>query len=637
MYVVTMSFGNAKEIFVFVGVTLSEDELRPQDFKVIQYNSVLLLISCVLLVLLPGLSIPMIKIAIFGATILIPIHSLENGLARTPPMGWMSWQRFGCEVTGELVRETAEAMKDLGLLEAGYQYINIDDCWSLPRRVNGKLVPDPEKFPVDPHVNGDDGMMSVSNYVHSLGFNFGIYSDIASRTCGKYPGLLELTSDASPSTVEEASHENSDHERDMSNESTRKSFFDSEAKREDVRTWMKRETHIVDDLKQFVAWGVDSLKVDGCGIPRSKMHDLYGALSDEIMDLTKDENTRKILLSCSWPAYEERHCENEVDMRALMAKCNLWRNTFDVNDSWDAVKQITKFYARHDSNDIMTAAGGPGHWNDPDMLVIGTPGLSVSEQRAQFALWAILAAPLYISVDVREMASKYPESLKILLNKKVIAVNQDPLGKQGFVIWTNGEHEHYRIWVRRLSPAKGTNNPRFAVLFENNYYAFSGHEFHLDVKQLGWTPSEGVSYNVDDLHKEGPEAIRTFDSNQKFTVMVDVSSVEMFVLEWRGPPETVDHDKFPQDRFEKSGHVRPSWKRDLYTNDVGGRARPPKAQPRRTQVDSNIRIHPFFPNALWMFGISYEDEAEIHPADMDKPQKKEMHPADIELAHGRGG
>lgn len=474
----------------------------------------------------------MISFGVLGATLLIPAASLENGLALTPPMGWLSWQRFGCAVDAKLVKRTADAMKRRGLLDAGYKYVNIDDCWSLPKRVGGKLIPDPAKFPRAD--DSDDGMKSLSKYLHEAGFLFGTYSDMGARTCGRYPGLLELKGYTPATDGDDVS---------AANGATAKSY---KSKKGSAKDWLESATYLVEDLKQFVEWEVDALKVDGCGTSVSHMYDLYSALSDELMAHTPED--RRILLSCSWPAYAKDHSENDRDMRALREKCNLWRNYWDINDSWETVKGITKFFARKDPNDIMVAAAGPGHWNDPDMLVIGTPGLSVSEQRAQFALWAILAAPLYISVDVETMPQ---ESVDILVNKKVIAVNQDPLGKQGFVLWENDpKNPTQRIWVRRLK----SDNPgtKYAVLFANNDHAFGPSDFSLSVAQLGWTPSAEAQYIVDNLHRSAEEAVKTLPSAETFKVSVDVSSVEMFTFEWIGDLKNVDANKFPQDRFEKN-------------------------------------------------------------------------------------
>jgi Alpha galactosidase A len=114
-----------------------------------------------------------------------PAHALDDGLAVTPPMGWNDWNAFGCNVSEQLVEQTAAAMVADGMKAAGYDYVNIDDCWALPQRdANGNLVPDPAKFP--------DGIKAVADYVHSLGMKLGIYEDSGTHTCSShgFPGSL---------------------------------------------------------------------------------------------------------------------------------------------------------------------------------------------------------------------------------------------------------------------------------------------------------------------------------------------------------------------------------------------------------------------------------------------------------------
>ena len=108
--------------------------------------------------------------------------SASGGLAATPPMGWNSWNLFGNDVNEAAIREMAEAIAGLGLRECGYNYVVIDDCWSIKggRDSNGELVPDPAKFP--------NGIKALADHVHSLGLKIGIYSDAAEMTCAKYPG-----------------------------------------------------------------------------------------------------------------------------------------------------------------------------------------------------------------------------------------------------------------------------------------------------------------------------------------------------------------------------------------------------------------------------------------------------------------
>jgi alpha-N-acetylgalactosaminidase len=415
--------------------------------------------------------------------------ALENGLARKPPMGWLSWQRFLCDVNQDLILETAKQFVNHGLVRLGYVYINIDDCWSTRERdpETGALTPDPEKF--------KDGIPFLVKELQNRGLKLGMYADLGTLTCQGFPGLLQV--------------DNSGH------------------------TYLER------DLRQFVDWGVSALKVDGCNPspPRpnsAQWSAQYSKLSRVLTELTKVDDTQKILLSCSWPAYQRDNCENERDMETLKNICNLWRNFWDIDDSWKRVKEIAQFWAREDPNDIMVRAAGPGHWNDPDMLLIGNPGLSISEQRAQFALWAILAAPLYISTDLSKISA---DSLAILKNEKVIAVNQDDLGKQGYVLYDEKKGNR-RIWVRELSSDE-SGMPRLAVLFENKATAFKEVEFVLKFEHLGWAHSEGVYVLIDNVHTPMEAEVARQPITEPFKVKVDESSVEMFVF-------TVDKAHYPR-------------------------------------------------------------------------------------------
>ncbi|KAF4749401.1 hypothetical protein FOZ63_033480, partial [Perkinsus olseni] len=197
---------------------------------------------------------------------------------------------------------------------------------------------------------------------------------------------------------------------------------------------------------------------------------------------------KRCLMACSWPAYlPDRGEKKDVLVREIAPACNLWRNFEDIRDSWASVQGITNFWARNTPTDILVRAAGPGHWNDPDMLygqgrrgyadprtlrgthppapwmwrvLVGNNGLSLSEQQSQFALWAILAAPLYMTADLRRMPFW---ARTIVKNKMAISVNQDALGKQGYVVWSE---DGVRIWIKEL---RGTDRPgdTWAVLLQN--------------------------------------------------------------------------------------------------------------------------------------------------------------------------
>ncbi|XP_018417793.1 PREDICTED: alpha-N-acetylgalactosaminidase [Nanorana parkeri] len=315
--------------------------------------------------------------------------SLDNGLGKTPPMGWMTWERYRCNIDcktdpenciGEhLIKSIADKMADGGWRELGYVYISIDDCWSLKKRDSkGRLQPDPERFP--------SGMKALADYVHARGLKLGIYGDLGNYTCGGYPGTTLDT--------------------------------------------------IQIDAETFASWEVDMLKFDGCYSNSSEK-----ALGYPKMSQALNSTGRPILYSCSWPAYEGG-LPPKVNYTFLGSICNLWRNYDDVQDSWDSVLDIIEWFACNE--DALQPAAGPGRWNDPDMLITGDFGLSYEQSKSQLAIWAILAAPLIMSNDLRSISQ---EAKELLQNRLLIYIDQDSLGKQGRRV---AKVSSLEVWMREL-------------------------------------------------------------------------------------------------------------------------------------------------------------------------------------------
>ncbi|WP_406471555.1 glycoside hydrolase family 27 protein [Streptomyces sp. NBC_01615] len=285
-------------------------------------------------------------------------HALDNGLARTPPMGWNDWNAFGCNVSETLVKQTADYLVSSGLKDAGYQYVNIDDCWMASARNSaGQLVPDPAKFP--------DGISGTAAYIHSKGLKLGIYESAGTATCQGFPGSL--------------GHEQT-------------------------------------DADSFASWGVDYLKYDNCNHQNVPDQQRYTAMRDALAD-----TGRPIVYSlCNWGLASVWTWGAGVG--------NSWRTTGDINVNFSTVVSIYK------SNVKLAAYAKPGAWNDPDMLEVGN-GMSFTEDRSHFSLWAEMAAPLIAGNDMRSASAA---TLSLYGNKDVIAVDQDSLGKQGTEISSSG-------------------------------------------------------------------------------------------------------------------------------------------------------------------------------------------------------
>lgn len=335
---------------------------------------------------------------LLASMMLLHCVALDNGLASTPPMGWLSWERFRCMtdcknrpsecISERLYMDIADRLVADGYRDAGYVYINIDDCWSaMERDSRGRLQADPERFP--------SGIKFIADYMHKRGLKLGIYGDMGSKTCGGYPG----------------------------------SKFYMQA-----------------DSELFAEWGIDSFKMDGCFSDPEEFPIAYPIMSQWL-----NRTGRPILFSCSWPAYLYGSHPNYT---AIAESCNIWRNYHDMEESWELIKQILDFYGNDTDN--FTSVARPGAFNDPDMLIIGNYALSYDQQRVQMAMWAVMAAPLFMSNDLRHIQ---PESRDLLLNKNLIAINQDKLGKAGRRLIKAG---YIEIWSRPISPTGS-----FAVAFLN--------------------------------------------------------------------------------------------------------------------------------------------------------------------------
>ena len=304
-------------------------------------------------------------------------------LALTPPMGWNSWNVWGCAVDAAKVREAADALVKSGLAAHGFLYINIDDCWEAGRAADGTILTN-DKFP---------DMKGLADYVHSLGLKLGIYSGPGPKTCGGF----------------EASWK---HERQ--------------------------------DAATYARWGVDYLKYDWCsygdvatGEGREKAIRPY-----RVMRQALDASGRDIVFS---------FCQYGMDQVwewGAQTGGNLWRTTGDIKDTWWSLADIAFRQPE------ISKWAGPGHWNDPDMLVVGQVGwgptlhpskLTRNEQILHLTAWSLLAAPLLIGCDLARLDEF---TLALLTNDEVLDVDQDPLG---VAATRRAGTEDWEVWARPLA------------------------------------------------------------------------------------------------------------------------------------------------------------------------------------------
>jgi alpha-galactosidase len=311
------------------------------------------------------------------APVSVPMPSpvASNGLAKTPPMGWNSWNKFRNQVSDKMVREIADAMVTSGMKAAGYTYVNIDDTWEGAHRDAQGNITTNNKFP---------DMKALSDYVHGKGLKLGIYSSPGPKTCAGYEGSYQ---------------------------------------------------HEAQDAKTFAGWGIDYLKYDWCSA--SQVYDntqATMAAAYSKMGLGLLNSGRKIVYSLC------QYGNLDVGEWGEKAGGNLWRTTGDISDRWQSMEHIG-----FELQPGREKFAGPGHWNDPDMLEIGNGGMTDDEYRTHMSLWCILASPLLAGNDIRDMKSNIGD---ILMNKEVIAVDQDKLGKQGVRVAKNGDLE---VWAKPLA------------------------------------------------------------------------------------------------------------------------------------------------------------------------------------------
>ncbi|KAF7694179.1 alpha-N-acetylgalactosaminidase [Silurus meridionalis] len=385
-------------------------------------------------------------------------QALDNGLMKTPPMGWLAWERYRCDIDCDndpkncisevLFRDMADRLYEDGWRELGYVYINIDDCWALKKRdAQGRLQADPKRFP--------RGIPNLARYVHDRGLKLGIYGDLGTYTCAGYPGTTLDT--------------------------------------------------IEIDAQTFAKWGIDMLKLDGCYSNATDQEQGYPLMSKAL-----NATGRPIGYSCSWPAYQGG-LPPKVNYTLLGEICNLWRNYGDIEDSWESILNILDWFTEH--QDILQPAAGPGQWNDPDMLVIGDFGLSMEQSRSQMALWAIMAAPLFMSNDLRTLNSG---ARAILQNKVAIAINQDPLGIQGRRLIK--ESYGIEVFWRPLS------NKASALMFFSRRTDMP-YRYKTSLKVLDYTPG---SYKVYDVFME--KRISSLKDTTEFVVSINPSGVVMWYV-----------------------------------------------------------------------------------------------------------
>ena len=309
---------------------------------------------------------------------------IGNEIALTPPMGWNSWNCWGLKVDQEKLLQSARNIKEKGLIQYGWSYVNLDGGWQDTRDGKGNIVPN-KKFP---------NMKALGDSIHKMGLKFGIYTSPGPRDCAGYLGSYR---------------------------------------------------HEEQDLKTFASWGIDFLKYDWC---------YYSEVFDQEKDTSLSAYMKPYLLMHRYLREQNRDivyslCQygfkNVWDWGAAVGNC--WRTTWDITDTWESLSDIGF------SQYPLFPFAKPGHWNDPDMLIVGKVGwgedlrdsrLSPDEQYTHISLWCLLASPLLIGCDINQLDAF---TLSLLTNHEVLEVNQDPLGKQAQRIIAN---KNIQVWIKEM-------------------------------------------------------------------------------------------------------------------------------------------------------------------------------------------
>ena len=317
-------------------------------------------------------------------------HALDNGTGRVPPMGWNTWNTFGCNISESLIKQTADALVSSGMRDLGYKYVVVDDCWFDPNRDSaGNLRANAQRFP--------SGMKALGDYLHARGLLFGIYQVPVDKTCAQYFNSY-------PGATGSRGHE-------------------------------------YQDAQTFASWGVDFLKYDWCS-PTGTIDDQVRTFA--IMRDALRATGRPIFYSINPNSIHDK----TGPRRNWSDVANMWRTTEDITNTWNSGQ--TNGYPMGIQNIVnvnvpLAHYAGPGGFNDPDMMEVGNGGMTDTEMRSHFALWAIMASPLIAGNDIRSMSSA---TQTILKNQNLIAINQDPLALQAAQISNDGTR---RILAKRLA------------------------------------------------------------------------------------------------------------------------------------------------------------------------------------------
>lgn len=316
--------------------------------------------------------------------LIVSCTSCQPQAVKPPLMGWSSWNAYMVDISDSIIIHQANLIVKRGLKDAGYGNVNIDDGFFGYRDERGYMIPHPQRFP-----GGSAQMRSISDHIHSLGLKAGIYSDAGDNTCG--------------------------------------SSYNKDLNGIGAGLWM----HDVQDADQyFNNWNFDFIKIDYCG-----------GIHRRLEERDRYEEIRQVIDSVAGRHIDINVCRWDYPGTWVGKLADSWRISEDIRPVWSSVRHIVE------KNLYLSAYAHDGHYNDMDMLAVGynikpSPfwedglGLSYAEEEAHFGMWCIMSSPLLLGCDIEYIPE---ETMRIITNPELIAVNQDPLGLQAHVVQHEGE------------------------------------------------------------------------------------------------------------------------------------------------------------------------------------------------------
>lgn len=341
-----------------------------------------------------------------------------------PPLAWSSWNSFSNTIDSDITMQQARAMVSTGLQKAGYEYINIDEGWWLgDRDAEGNFIVDPKRWPAIAPGDKPGDMANIVRYIHSLGLKAGIYTDAGKDGCSMYP-------DIGPAYANVGS-----------------------------------EGHYEQDFLQFAKWGFDYVKVDWCGGDKENLSaDVqYGEIARAIARADQITGKRLYYSICNWGKQSPWTWGPGVGGSIQ----DIWRVSDDIvapvvaSGPHTGRKVAFDKMMRNFDQGIHPEAQHTGYYNDPDMMVLGMPGMNAAQNRLHMSLWVVSGAPLIIGADLTKLDA---DTLSTFRNPDAIAIDQDPLGLQCTKV--KEISSGLEIWSKFLS----TPGSRAVLLLNRSYF-----------------------------------------------------------------------------------------------------------------------------------------------------------------------